>query len=132
MRTGSNGPVPTTHGPDLMNTTGREVEMRITLRGLTTITAALMLAGCGEQGGTFDPALADAFTEVVLAEAMHPADSIAWRETVLPRLEGTGYDTPEEVTAAVEELAATDSRGFTAMMDTIQMRLDRIRAGTEE
>ena len=106
--------------------------MRSGLRGITAIAAAIMLAGCGEQGGTFDPGLANAFTEVVLAEAMYPADSSAWREAVLPRLEGTGYDTPEEVNAAVEELAATDSRGFTALMDTIQMRLDRIRAGTEE
>ena len=106
--------------------------MKSGLPGITTISAVIMLAGCGEQGGTFDPALADAFTEVVLAEAMYPADSSAWREAVLPRLEGTGYETPEEVNAAVEELAATDSRGFTAMMDSVQMRLDRIRAGTEE
>lgn len=106
--------------------------MNSILRSITIIAVATGFFGCGEQGGTFDPDLADAFTEVVLAEAMHPADSNAWRQEVLPRLEGTGYETPEEVNAAVEELAATDSRGFTAMMDSIQMRLDRIRAGTEE
>ena len=106
--------------------------MNSILRRITITAVAIGIFACGEQGGTFDPALADAFTEVVLAEAMHPADSNAWRTAVLPRLEGTGYETPEEVNAAVEKLAATDSRGFTAMMDSIQMRLDRIRAGTEE
>ncbi len=88
--------------------------------------------GCGETGGTFDNELAVAYTEVVIAEAMHPADSVAWRTAVIPHLEGTGYETPEEVHAAIRELAATDSRAFTALMDTVQMRLDRIRSGTDE
>ena len=89
----------------------------------------LFIVGCGEERGVFDSALAEAYVEVMLAEAQHPTDSVAWRRTAEENLKETGYRTPEEVQAAVHALAETDSKGFSSLLDTVQARLDKIRAG---
>ncbi len=89
----------------------------------------LLVVACGEEQGVFDVELAEAYVEVMIAEAQHPTDSVAWRTTAEERLKETSYRTPEDVQAAVHKLAESDSKGFSLLLDTVQARLDKIRAG---
>lgn len=92
----------------------------------------LPLSGCGDGGMRVDDDLIDAYAEVLIADALYPADSAAWAAALDEKLDDNRFDSPSAVHEAIRDLALNDARAFTTVMDSVQIRLDRIRAGTDE
>ena len=97
-----------------------------------TISALLLIAGCGESGSDYDAALADAYTEVLIVEIQHPSDSAAWLAALDERLAENRYRSAEDVREAIHRLAEEDAAGFKRLLDSVYIRLDSVQKGTRE
>lgn len=95
---------------------------------LTLLILGLTGSGCGAKTSTAERAkFATLYAELLIAENTYRNDTARQKQVTDSLLQGTEFESREDIKAWIEELTVTDSKGLQEMLDSTQKYLERVR-----